>query len=426
MRIAGAVAALLALFPAAAGAQLRAVAPASAPALFGDRVLWGSRSGDVFSVVSAPVAGGPAVPFGSVPIGPRDAVELAATPGQVAVQLRDSLSTSARGRLFAAGADGVFGALASNVGAEPISERAEPMQVTAAGVLTLESVPRLRDGTGVSEVALPPYGDPELIAAAGTVAVAPTGEGTLVVFDLLTGTEQRQIALGRFDPATLNGLAISPSGDVAATVPVGDGSDVVLFAPADAVRVRVLATGAEFSRVAVAGGRVAYIGAVPGRDGVRVTVLDASSGRVVWRGPAASDIGGLGFDGRALAFHTPSCGYAGVLGTSQAVLPPGPCVRTEIAVSTTIPAVRSNRLRVRIGCINAPLGRCRVTATLRTRGGKLAGRVGGRVAVADTRVLAIPLRPVGRRVALRDDGARLVLTVVVTDPDGRSRVVSSV
>ena len=107
------------------------------------------------------------------------------------------------------------------------------MQVTEAGILTLESAPRLRDRTGrVSEVALPPYGDPELIAAARRLGVAPTGEGTLVVFDLLTGTEVRQIGLGRFDPGTLNGLAVSASGEVAATVPVGDGSDVVLWAPA--------------------------------------------------------------------------------------------------------------------------------------------------------------------------------------------------
>ena len=49
-----------------------------------------------------------------------------------------------------------------------------------------------------------------------------------------TDLELRQISLGRYDPGTINGLAISPEGDVAATVPTGDGEDVLLWAPARA------------------------------------------------------------------------------------------------------------------------------------------------------------------------------------------------
>ena len=116
-----------------------------------------------------------------------------------------------------------------------------------------------------------------------------------------------------------------------------------------------------------------------------------------------------------------------MLGASQATLPAGPCVRTEVAVSTTIPPVRFGAATASgSGASTRPLARCRVSATLRTPGGKVAGRVDGRVALGETRVLAIPLRPVGRRAVARDGGTHLVLSVVVTDPDGRSRVVSSV
>ena len=89
----------------------------------------------------------------------------------------------------------------------------------------------------------------------------------LVVFDLRTDTEVRQISLGRFDAATVNGIAISPSGDVALTVPVGDGCDVLLWAPAGAARVRELRRGRDVLTVATAGGRVAWVGGRTACDG---------------------------------------------------------------------------------------------------------------------------------------------------------------
>ena len=149
-------------------------------------------------------------------------------------------------------------------------------------------------------MALPPGADPERVAAAGDFAVAPTPEGALTS-STCARLERGQISLGRFEPSTINGLAISPEGDVAATVPVGDGDDVLLWAPAGDDRVRVLATGAQFARVAVAGGRVAFVGADGLRDGVRVRDRPATRA-VVFRGPPAFDVTALGFDGRDLAF----------------------------------------------------------------------------------------------------------------------------
>ena len=102
--------------------------------------------------------------------------------------------------------------------------------------------------------------------------MAPVPEGALVVFDLRSGVEVRQVSLGEYDPVNLDGLALSPAGDVAATVPAGDGTGVLVWAPAGASGVRVLARGASrLGRVAVAGGRVAYVTGAGLREGVRAS-----------------------------------------------------------------------------------------------------------------------------------------------------------
>ena len=76
----------------------------------------------------------------------------------------------------------------------------------------------------------------------------------MIVFSVVDGIEQRQISLGPFDGFNVSGLAISPGGDVAATVPVGDGTDALVLSPAGSERVRVLARGVRFGRVAAAAG----------------------------------------------------------------------------------------------------------------------------------------------------------------------------
>ena len=156
------------------------------------------------------------------------------------------------------------------------------------------------------------------VATAGGLGLA-SAQGVLIVFDLRSGTEIRQIGLGRFDDETINGLSLSPEGDVAATVPVGDGSDVLLYSPFWDDAVRVLATGAQFDSVVTAGGRVAFVGGRADRDGVRVSVL-SGDGAVVYRGPWVSEASALGFDGRGLAFRTGGCGYAGVVGAWESRL----------------------------------------------------------------------------------------------------------
>jgi hypothetical protein len=406
--------AVLALAPSA-GAQLRALSETGTPVLDGDRVLWGERGDGALRVLSAPVAGGEGAQFGSVPLAAGEDFRLAAGDGRVAAVVRDALDFSAPGRLYVAGADGAFGLVAGDVGEEPVEFRAVSfVQVTPRGVLTLERSPFLRDGVVRRAVTLPPDADPELVATAGGLGVA-AALGVLIVFDLRSGTEIRQIGLGRFEDETLNGLSISPTGDVAAAVPAGDGSDVLLYAPVGDDQVRVLATGAQFEGVVTSGGRVAFVGGTASRDGVRVSVLNGD-GSVAWRGPWVRDATALAFDGRALAFRTGGCGYAGVVGAWEPRLPAGPCGRTEVAIDAEL---LPRRLVMTARCINAADGSCRVSAVVRTTGGAFAGRASSRVRRGGWRRVAIPLNGRGRRAA--PDALRLM--VRATDPDGRSRVV---
>ncbi len=360
--------------------------------------MWGTGE-DALHVVSAPVGGGEALPVGDAPAGS----ELAAAANGVA-------ALDGSGRLFAASLTGPFRPFGGRaIGEPPIDTWIPALQVTSAGVLTLEDgAVMLRGPDGrIREVAVPPGADPSRVAATGNLGVAPTPEGALTIFDLRTDIERGQVSLGRFDPNTITGLAISPEGDVAATVPVGDGDDVLLWAPAGASRVRELARGHEYSRVAVAGGRVAFVSADGLREGLRAFVIDARTRRVVFRGPPAFDVSSLGFDGRNIAFALPGCLIAGPA-VSRRTIPEGPCSRTDVAVDSV--EMREGRVRVRVACINAPSRNCQLTARVRTRSGRVAGRLIVRVPVGSARVRSIRLNRHGRA-----RGVRLQLTVRVAE-----------
>jgi hypothetical protein len=253
------------------------------------------------------------------------------------------------------------------------------------------------------EVAVPPGTNPEVVAVAGTLGVAPVPEGALVVFDLRSGVEVRQVSLGAYDPVNLDGLALAPDGSVAATLPAGDGTGVLVWAPAGASRVRVLAAGgARLGRVAVAGGRVAYVTGARLREGVRAVVVDPAAVREpagaspaargeVLRGPALYDVTGLSFDGAWLGFASPRCLY--VASGSAATLPAGPCTRTEVAAERL-----TGGRQLRVACINSPARACRVRAGARS---VLVRR-------GQARVVSVPRGP---------------LRVSTVDPDGRTRRV---
>jgi hypothetical protein len=427
-RIACAVVALFVVLTAPASAQLRAIGDRvlGGPVLLGDRVLWAEPGTGVANVFAMPIAGGTVAPFGSLATSKDDKVDLRAGTQSVAALVRDRRSLTGRGQLFTAAAGGAFAGVATNVGEEPVVTFVPGLQVTDAGVITLESGAGaiLRKGPGsAQEVALPPGADPEIVAAAGRFGVAPTTDGILVVFDLFTDTEIRQVSLGRFDAATVNGIAISPAGDIALTVPIGDGSDALLWAPAGASRVRELRRGQDYGTVATAGGRIAWVGAEGVRDGVRVSVIDATSRRIVFRAPPAFLVRQLSFDGRTVAYATSQCAYVGPASpsASRRTSPSGSCLRSDIAVNPASPVTRGDRYRVRVACINAPAARCRVTAQLRTGDGKVAGRLSARVPRDGSRVLEVALNARGRSAVLHHRALRL--RVVLSDPDGRSATI---
>lgn len=411
------IAALLvsaALCSSASGAPVRALAPAGAGPVIDGNAVWFESGG---GVLTEPLWGGP---------------RTAAAPAGVLAPLSPPLGESSP---FAV---------------------VDPVQSSDLGVVTLEDggVWLRRDGRRV-EIALPPGADPSVVAVAGGLGVAPVPEGALVVFDLRSGVEVRQVSLGALDPVNLDGLALSPAGDVAATVPVGDGTGALVWAAAGESRVRVIARGERLGRVAVAGRRVAHVTGAGLREGVRVVVVDpgavrdagASAGRPasgtagaaaasraaapraaapraaapraaapraaapraaapraagaalspadrgeVLRGPAVYDVTSLSFDGAWVGFSTPTCLY--VASGSGATLPAGPCVRTEIAAEP----LRGDAPRLRVACINAPSRTCRVRASA---GGSTVTRT---VRRGQARVVTVPR---GR------------LQVRTVDPDGR-------
>src|SRR3954454_23068995 len=229
---------------ASAGVRALARAPGAGPALVGSSVLWSSRE----AVFAAPVSGGAVARVGGVSAG----TELVAGDGMIAARGGDSLSAARYG--------GAFARVLPDAGAPPLFGIVPSVQPSAAGLVVLENDDVwLRRGGRREEVALPPGADPGHVAVAGALGVAPVPEGELIVFSLDSGIEEREISLGPFDGFNVTGLAVSPSGEVAASVPVGDGTDALVYAAPGADRVRVLARGLRFGRVAVGGGRVAFV-----------------------------------------------------------------------------------------------------------------------------------------------------------------------
>ena len=352
----------------------------------------GRARGGALQVLSAPIAGGEPTLFGSVPIAAGDGYRLAAGEGRVAAVVREARESSGPGGCTSPVPTAPSAWSPTTSARSPSSSARSPScRSPRAGVVTLEASPFLRDAGRARGITLPPDADPELVATAGTMGVA-SAQGVLIVFDLRSGTEIRQIGLGRYEDETLNGLSLSPEGDVAATVPVGDGSDVLLYSPVSDDGVRVLATGAQFDSVATAGGRVAFVGGRADRDGVRVSVL-SGDGAVVYRGPWVGEASALGFDGRSLAFRTGGCAYAGPVGAWESRLPAGPCVRSEAAVDAEL---EPRRIVAGVACINASDDLCRVSAEVRTRSGALAGRASARVRRGGARRVPIALNARGR------------------------------
>jgi hypothetical protein len=145
-------------------------------------------------------------------------------------------------------------------------------------------------------------------------------------------------------------------------------------------------------------------------------VLDGAAGRTLFRGPTSESADRLSFDGTYLAYATGGCTLLATVEPSSSadVLPPGPCVRSELSVEPVADPVVRGDYRVEAVCLSAPATSCRVDARLTTVSGRAAGRLAARVPRGRSRILHIPLQARGRQFRV---------TVRVTDPDGRARTV---
>jgi hypothetical protein len=105
-------------------------------------------------------------------------------------------------------------------------------------------------------------------------------------------------------------------------------------------RAPLSADNLSFARIA--GGRVALLVPVGHGNGQRPVVLEPAAGgrsRIVFRGPPAGRIDSLDFDGRHVAWSSAGCQLVATAapGSSRATVPAGPCVRTEVWVTTFSP-----------------------------------------------------------------------------------------
>ena len=341
------------------------------------------------------------------PVRDRDVMWLAASPAQVAVQLRSFDSPSAPGVCTPPAPTASSRSWRMDVGEEPFDPLWPPLSVTDAG--------RVHAG-GDADAALAererrPRSCSRPRATRGSwrppAASAwrrPTG--ALIVFDLRSGTELHQISLGSFD-AQVTSLAISPAGDVAATTATGDGSDVVLWAPAGAKQVRVLATLARAEEVATAGGRVAFVGSNRLDGGGRCASRSSTARPGRGSSAARSRPRPVRPQLRRRPHRLPDGGVHAGLGRHRCLVElrgaRGACARTAATVASLARA--GAYARVKVACLSAPA----TPAAFATRLGS---------ARATARI------PAGRTGTLRLRARGAKISVRVTDPDGRSRPVS--
>lgn len=449
------VATLVGATPAAA--QVRALAEreesGAGPALAGGSVAWSERAGRAALRVRAQPAGGGRSSVVARPRLPKSAGALtswslagsgAAAPGRFAVALSGARANGVRL------VGGPLGGPVDLVAERVASGRSVlgGLFASATGAVTFEGRPRrarlvVRAAGGQVARAIPAPGGPQRTpaAVAGDLAALPVlgRRGGLVaveVTDLRSGAVVRRVDAGQLRAFSVIALGLAPDGGVAITAEDGGGVDVVGSAPAGVSRLGVLLVGDELGLVQPAGDRVALVRTDRRTDpaGDRVVVLEPGSRArrplVVFRGPSASFVDGLSYDGTSVAWGSSSCQLVAraVRGSSRSTVPRGRCVRTEVALKTYVgadgPRRKKPRLPIDVACLTSPDRACRVAVRAFDFDGRRLGRTASRVRRGRARTLFIGL---GRQAAKRagPDGSRVQYRVRVSDPSGRSRTFSA-
>lgn len=287
------------------------------------------------------------------------------------------------------------------------------------GLVTVEPTAsdRLRvmfhsDGGTSREIPLPPGANSETIEVAGdllAVAVLDPGDDAytddvaVVLLDRRTGAELRRVTIPKPLRNQHHDLALSADGALAFV----EGAKIG-WAPAGAdrfVALRVPGRDAAENPVAVAGGRIAGVRRTSA--GVsQVVVMEPAAGggtlRYAYRGPPATEIQDVEFDGSHLAWKSRHCRFLTTIG-ERAVedrIPAGRCVRADASVVTRLIATgRRSAVPVRVRCLTAVGKACGVNAVveIRRRSRTLRFRSARtRVPVGRARTIRVPI---GRRAA---------------------------
>ncbi len=247
----------------------------------------------------------------------------------------------------------------------------------------------------------------------------------VALVDLASGAVVRRIGAGALRGARVNDVGVGPDGSVAVSG-TGDGdTDAVGYAAPGARALAIVHRGGELGGVAPARGRIALI---VGAAGGRVAVLRPKPGsrraRVEFRGPVSADVDGLSFDGAHAAWGTDGCQVVADAdpSSSAAVLPSGPCVRTEVETSALPRRRRPGRvsLPVKVGCLTAPGTVCHVRLTALDDDFRPLASRAARIRVGSGSTVKVTLRGRALRRARRDRGG-VTLEIRIEDPGGRAR-----
>ena len=293
----------------------------------------------------------------------------------------------------AGGADGqVYGAaLAGDVLVSVESE---------AGARAARGLARhLAAGTPPAEL-VPPVPGTELLTdvrAAGryvAYGIRRGGVDAVVELDRVARREAYRIEL----PRELEDFDLQADGKLAVAVPRTRDSSAIGWAAPGRAGVRDVAFSARRSPVRIAGDRIAYVrpaGAVSSE--LALSDLEGFARPVSF---PLDEIEALAFDGRRLAFRTPSCVYAADLpGLAVRLIPPaGPCPRASATLTAPRRATLGGGrrvLRYEIGCPMATGAGCegRLAVSYQRRGGRRAALAAARFTVrrGTVRTVSVPV-----------------------------------
>src|SRR4051794_9640264 len=427
-----------------------------APVLADGRVIWSQRGGrSGIRIFSRLADGGPVQVAGRATLPAADGGpsywRLVAAPGWLGVR---AARRGASGMRLLGGAPGTLLPVVRSAVAPGALQT--PNRDTWAwppgGFVTLER----RAGAGETETArelwvteasgarrrilLPRDADPVTLAVAGTsaaVAIVDPDKGPQEadVIDLTTGSVQRRVAPGPLiGVGVIISLALSADGELAITVEDGSGSDGLGWAAATAAELQLVTLDDGFGLVSAAHGRIAMVGPNGPEisSGERIFVFEARGAgqkpNVVFRSPPMAHVDALDFDGAHVVWASRECQLVAnaTPADSNRVMPPGPCVRTEVTtVSFSPPKLRGAAVGIRFDCVTAPTSRCRLTvrAFAFPRGGGRARQLGvlrRSVPRGAKRLLYVPI---SRRSAarIRREELEPVFGYTVVDPDGKQR-----